>query len=345
MSDRSRAARPPVVVVTGPTSAGKTELAIELARRFDGEIVNADSMQVHRFMDIGTAKPTSEQRARAPHHLLDVVAPDESYSAGRYAREARVAAAAIHARGRLVVLAGGTGLYIRAFLEGLLDGGEADPELRAELEREHARAAGAGEPERLHRRLLDLDPAAAAAIHPHDLRRTLRALEIGLRTGVPASERRREHGFADRPYRALHLAIDPGRAALDARIDAYCREMIERGLLQEVRALRDRGYGPDLRPMGALGYRHVQPVVEGRATLAQALAEMQRDTRRFARRQRTWLRKVPEALWMHPDDRKQISKCVEAFLCEAERPASEARSGPELPWSSAKPSEGPDQST
>jgi tRNA dimethylallyltransferase len=134
MSEQPSAAKPPVVVVTGPTSAGKTSLAIDLALRFDAEIVNADSMQVYRFMDIGTAKPTLEQRARAPHHLLDVVTPDAWYSAGRYADAARAAAAQIHARGKLVLLVGGTGLYIRAFLEGLLHGAEADPELRAELE-------------------------------------------------------------------------------------------------------------------------------------------------------------------------------------------------------------------
>jgi len=317
MSEGPTATRPPVVVVTGPTSAGKTTLAIELARRFDGEIVNADSMQVYRYMDIGTAKPTLEQRALAPHHLLDVVAPDAAYSAGRYAQAARAAAAQIHARGKPVLLVGGTGLYIRAFLEGLLHGAEADPELRAELEDEQARAAGEGDPLRLYRRLEELDAEAARGIHPHDLRRTVRALELCLGSGPAASEQRREHGFADRPYRALHLAIDPGREALDARIDAYCREMVERGLLQELRRLRDRGYGPELRPMGALGYRHMQPVLEGRATLADALREMQRDTRRFARRQRTWLRKIPQAIWLDPADASQIAKTVEAFLREA----------------------------
>ncbi len=317
MSERSTPAPPPVVVVTGPTSAGKTTLAIELALRFDGEIVNADSMQVYRFMDIGTAKPTLAQRARAPHHLLDVVAPDEPYSAGHYARAARAAAAGIHASGKPVLLTGGTGLYIRAFLEGLLHGGEADPELRAELEEEQRRAEGQGDLLRLYRRLEDLDPDAAQGIHPHDVRRTVRALEIFLVSGLRASDQRREHGFADRPYRVLHLAIDPGRAALDARIDAYCQEMVERGLLQEVRRLRERGYGPELRPMGALGYRHMQPVVEGRATLADALREMQRDTRRFARRQRTWLRRVPEAIWMDPADAPQIYKTVESFLRDA----------------------------
>jgi len=329
VSERSPSPRPPVVVVTGPTSAGKTALAIELALRFDAEIVNADSMQVYRFMDIGTAKPSLEQRARAPHHLLDVVAPDVHYSAGRYAREARAAAAGIHARGRVVLLTGGTGLYIRAFLEGLLAGGEANAELRAELEDEQARAAAASDPERLYRRLLELDEPAAAGIHPRDVRRTLRALEICLRSGAPASECRRAHGFADRPYRTLHLAIDPGRAELDPRIDAYCADMIERGLLQEVRSLRARGFGPQLRPMGALGYRHMQPVLEARATLVSALAEMQRDTRRFARRQRTWLRKVPEALWTHPGDRDSIYALVESFL----RPGPRASAG-------AQPAEG-----
>jgi tRNA dimethylallyltransferase len=328
VSEPSASARPPVVVVTGPTSAGKTRAAIELALRFDAEIVNADSMQVYRFMDLGTAKPTLEQRARAPHHLIDVVAPDERYSAGRYAVEARAVAARIHAAGRCVLLVGGTGLYIRAFLEGLLPGGAADAELRAELEAEHARAAAAGDAGRLYRRLVDLDPAAAEGIHPHDVRRTVRALEIGVASGAPASERRRAHGFADRPYRALHLALDPGRATLDARIDAYCREMIERGLLQEVRALRQRGYGPELRPMGALGYRHMQPVLEGSATLADALLAMQRDTRHFARRQRTWLRRIPEAIHVDPGDLEGIAKRVEAFLRDADgerERAAEAR--------------------
>jgi tRNA dimethylallyltransferase len=318
MSEPPSAAKPPVVVVTGPTSAGKTSLAIDLALRFDGEIVNADSMQVYRFMDIGTAKPTPEQQARAPHHLLDVVTPDAPYSAGRYAQAARAAAAQIHARGRLVLLVGGTGLYIRAFLEGLLHGAEADPELRAALEGEQSRAAAEGDPLRLYRRLEELDPAAASSIHPHDLRRTVRALELCLGAGCAASQQRREHAFADRPYRALHLAIDPGREALDARIDAYCREMVERGLLQELRRLRERGYGPELRPMGALGYRHLQPVLEGSATLADALREMQRDTRRFARRQRTWLRKIPQAIGLDPADRAQIDRCVSAFLREAQ---------------------------
>ncbi len=306
--------RPPVVVVTGPTAAGKTRAAIDLALRFDGEIVNADSVQVYRHLDVGTAKATPEERARVPHHLLDVVTPDVPYNAGRYLGEARAAARRIHERGKVVILAGGTGLYIRAFLEGLLPGAGSDAELRAGLEAEDAAARHAGDPTRLHRRLAALDPEAAAHTHPHDTRRVIRALELcALGEGL-ASQARRRHGFADRPYRSLQLALDPGREELDRRIDARCARMLEGGLLQEVRALRERGYGPELRPLQSIGYRHLHPVVDGADTLANALVALRRDTRRFARRQRTWLRGVAEAIWMNPDDAEGLAKAVESFL-------------------------------
>jgi tRNA dimethylallyltransferase len=317
-----------VVVVTGPTAAGKTSLAIELARRFDAEIVNADSMQVFRFMDIGTSKPTPAQRASVPHHLLDVVTPDVPYSAGRYAVEARAAAANIHERGKLAILTGGTGLYIRAFLEGLIEGAEVDRELREALEREHDAAVRAGDPDRLHRRLAASDPESAARIHPHDARRVVRALEIEARTGVPTSQVRRTHAFGDRPYRTLHLALDMERAALDVRIDARCAEMIEAGLLQEVRALQDRGYGPDLPPMQAIGYRHLLPVARGSDTLTNALPLMQRDTRRFARRQRTWLRAVPDVVWLDPREPRVIFERVEGFRARTAGAAAPASSAP-----------------
>lgn len=309
----------PVVVVTGPTASGKTALGIEIAERFDGEIVNADSMQVYRYMDIGTAKPTPAERARVPHHLFDIVDPDADYSAGRYATDARRVAADIHARGRVVVLVGGTGLYIRAFLEGLVSDGGADPELRERLEREQREAAAAGDPDRLHRRLAEWDPEAAERIHPNDLRRTVRALELCLQSGLSASGMRRAHGFEDRPYRTLHLVIDPGREALADRIDRRCEKMIEGGLLQEVRRLREAGYGPELKAMQAIGYRHVNPVADGADTLAHALVEMKKDTRRFARRQRTWLRKVAGAVWMDPSDVEGILARVERFLREDAR--------------------------
>ncbi len=310
-----------MIVVTGPTASGKSSLALALAERFAGEIVNADSMQIYRYMDIGTAKPSLEERARVPHHLFDVVTPEIDYNAARYSAEARGVVGEIHERGRAAFLTGGTGLYIRACLHGLSGIGGADPELRERLEGEHARAVDAGDPERLHRRLAEIDPDAAGKIHPNDLRRTIRALEIIEHSGYSATTARSEFGFGECPYRVLHLALDPGVEILNGRIDGRCREMIDAGLLQEVRRLREMGYGPELRPMQAIGYRHVNPVVDGRDTLANALVEMQRDTRRFARRQRTWLRKVPEAVWMDPRGEEAVLRRVEEFLAAAQKPA------------------------
>jgi tRNA dimethylallyltransferase len=306
--------RPPVVIVTGPTASGKTAIAIRLARRFGGEILNADSMQVYRYLDIGTAKPTLAQRAEVPHHLIDIVAPDFQYNAGLYTRDARRAAGGVHRRGGVVFLVGGPGLYIRAFLEGLMEGGGAEPERRRALEEEQRAAVAAGEPRRLHRRLASLDPESGARIHPNDLVRIIRALELIEGTGRSVSELRRSHRLGDRRYRTLHLVIDPGPEKLKACIDARCVQMVEAGLLQEVRSLRERGYGPELSCMRAIGYRHMQPVIDGADTLANVLVEMQKDTRHFARRQRTWLRSLRDAVWMDPDDEDGLLKTVETFL-------------------------------
>ena len=305
---------PPVVVVTGPTASGKTPVAIELCAAFGGEVVNADSMQVYRFMDIGTAKPNVEDRAKVPHHLIDIVNPDADYSAGRYAVDARRAAADIHGRDRIVFLVGGTGLYIRAFLDGLIDAGGADPVLRESLELEQAEATDAGNPGLLHERLAQIDPEAAQKIHPNDQRRLVRALEIRSMAGTSASALRDRHSFSDRPYRVLHLALDPDREELDRRIDRRCADMVEAGLIREVRALRRRGYTSELRPMRAIGYRHINPVVDGSDTLTNATLAMQRDTRRFAKRQRTWLRAVPEVVYVDPSRVGRLHEAVGEFL-------------------------------
>ncbi len=303
-----------VVIVAGPTASGKTALALELAERFDGEIINADSMQVYRGMDIGSAKPTREERARVPHHLLDIVAPDEQYNAGRFAEDSRAAAARIRARGKRVFVVGGTGLYVRAFLEGFSTRVAANPERRAELEAEADRRAAAGQPGWLHERLAALDPASAERLHPNDRVRLIRAIEVAESTGRPASEQRERAAPTER---VLHLVLDPGRDELAERIDRRCELMIESGLLQEVRDLREAGYGPELPSMRALGYRHMEPVIQGREILQNVLAEMKRDTRQFARRQRTWLRRVDGAEWFHPDERERIVARVEAFWAEA----------------------------
>ncbi|MCH2171094.1 tRNA (adenosine(37)-N6)-dimethylallyltransferase MiaA [Myxococcota bacterium] len=305
--------RPRVVILTGPTASGKTGLALELAQQFGGEIVNADSMQVFRFMDIGTAKPSLEERATVAHHMVDVVDPDVPFSAGRYAREARRAIESIHARGSSIWLTGGTGLYIRAVTEGLIGGVDPDPALREKLELEHQKAVEQNDPHRLHRQLVEEDEAAAAKIHPNDTRRVIRALEIRHTSGQRTSELRDNHAFGEALYETLHLAIDPGRERLAKRIDQRCQTMVEQGLLQEVRNLRDR-FGAHVRPMQAIGYRHMNVVADGQCTLDQALASMQRDTRHFARRQRTWLRALDNVHRHTPDDVPGIQELVVRFL-------------------------------
>jgi tRNA dimethylallyltransferase len=316
MSSAASERAPRITVVAGPTASGKSDLAVRLALRLRGEIISADSVQVYRHLDVGTAKPTPAQRAAVPHHLIDVADPAEQYNAGRFAEQAAKAAADIHGRGRAVFLVGGTGLYLRAFLDGLLGQGAGDPELRARLEAEHGEAVAEGAPERLHRRLRAIDPESARRIHSRDVKRTLRALELHLLTGHLPSELRRDHGFGEARYRRLYLVVDPGREALAERIDRRCEQMIEGGLLQEVRRLREQGYGPELPSMQAIGYRHMQPVIEGTETLRNVLEQMKRDTRQFARRQRTWFRGVREAVWVHPDDFAGIEARVGAFLEE-----------------------------
>ncbi len=304
----------PVVVVAGPTAAGKTDLAISLAEEFGGEIVNADSMQVYRYLDIGTAKPSTAQRARVSHHLLDYVAPDDAFNAGRYAREAARVVGEVHARGAHVFLTGGTGLYIRAFLEGLLESPGKDDAFRARLEREHREAVAEGDPELLHRRLATVDRQAALRIHPHDVYRTMRALELHHTTGAPASLLRERHPSGRGRYRVLYLVVDREREVLAERIEKRCDAMIERGLLREVRELRDRGYGPELPCMRAIGYRHMQPVLDGQETLAGVRTAMVRDTKQYARRQRTWFRRVDGAVWIGTEQTRGVRDRVAAFL-------------------------------
>lgn len=317
-----------VIVVAGPTAAGKTEVALHLAERAGGEIINADSMQVYRWMDVGTAKPSLVERARVPHHLIDVVSPDVQYNAGRFAEEAREAASQIRASGRRVFLVGGTGLYVRAFLEGFSAEVPRNDDLRRDLEAEDARRTAQGETGWLHQRLAGLDPASADRLHPNDKIRIVRAIELAETTGRPASSQRERRPPRDR---VLHLVLDPGREALMERIDRRCEAMIAGGLLQEVRDLRERGYGPELSSMRALGYRHMQPVIEGREILANVLEEMKRDTRQFARRQRTWLRAVEGAVWLHPDERAQAEERVDAFLAGEPGQASQAEGRTQTP--------------
>jgi len=301
----------PLVALSGPTASGKSALAMALARTFPLEIVNADSLQVYRFMDIGTAKPSRAERGEIPHHLVDVADPDEPYDAGRYVREAEGAIAAIRARGKVPMLVGGTGMYVRALLRGL-DPLPPDPEVRRILEKRWKEEGSAA----LHGELSRIDPETAARVHPADRLRVVRALEIAAVTGIPPS-RARAAWSAGSPgrHRVLFLALCPPREELYRRIDARTEGMFRRGLLDEVRGLLARGYGRGLKPMGALGYRHAVAHLLDGVPLAATVETMKRDTRRYAKRQETWLSAEPGVVRLPPQDvLREASETVRNLL-------------------------------
>jgi tRNA dimethylallyltransferase len=278
------------LAVLGPTASGKSALAMDLARRLHGELVCCDSQQVYLGMDVGTAKPTRAERREIPHHLLDIVHPDESFHAARWAAMARVALRAITARGRLPIVVGGTGIYFRALTVGFFEAPPPDPAIRAR-HRQEAERVGV---EAMHARLAAVDAAAAAAIGRRDLMRISRALEIYEQTGVPITALRRQ--AAPPADLAPHaIVLDPALTDLRRRIEARARAMFDAGFEDEVRALRAAGYGPSLRPLQALGYQQVGALLDGTCTRQQALADTVAATVAYARRQRTWFRKEAAA--------------------------------------------------
>jgi tRNA dimethylallyltransferase len=299
---------PPLVVILGPTASGKTALSLALAERFAGEIVSCDSVAIYRELVIGTAKPSPQERARAPHHMLDLVAPEEPFTAGDYARLARQALGEIAARGRLPIMAGGSGLYLRALLEGLFAGPLRSEPLRDRLRRQ-AREKESGY---LHRVLARLDRGAAQAIHLHDTPKLVRAIEVCLLANRPMSQlwlagRQPLSGF-----RILRLGLNPERSLLYARINQRARQMFDAGLIEETSGLLQRyrdpshgvsdprraGWGAD-RPMvlNSLGYRQAAQFLEGELTLEQAISAAQQGHRNYAKRQMTWFRREPDVCW------------------------------------------------
>jgi tRNA dimethylallyltransferase len=318
MDQANASSRPPLIAIVGPTAVGKTALAIELAQVLNGEIISADSRQVYRYMDIGTAKPTPAERARVPHHLLDVVDPDQPITLAEYQRLAYEAIQEVHRRGHVPLLVGGTGLYVRAVLEGLrIPGVPPDPELRARLEAE-ARAGGVAA---LHARLATLDPVAAARVDPRNVRRVIRALEVCLRAGRPISELQTA---TPPPYRILRVGLTRPRSELYARIDARVEAMIAAGLVEEVRSLLARGFGPELPAMSGLGYRQICQYLAGKQTLEEAVREIKRKTRRFVHQQQTWFR--PDDPRIHWFDLSQtpyevIERFVRTWLAASPHPS------------------------
>jgi len=300
-----------VVAIVGPTASGKTDLAIEVSEAVGGEIVSADSRQIYRHLDIGTAKPNAAERARVRHHLIDVVDPDEAFDAARYRTLALGAARDIHARGRAVVICGGTGLYVRALLHGLFVGPAASPALRAEL-RALEEQEGTGT---LHRRLAARDPVAAARLHPRDVFRIVRALEVVEMSGRPISAWQDDHRFGDAALDALLVACARPRDELAARIDARCRAMVAAGLCDEIAALAARGYGPHLAPLRSVGYREMGAHLRGELDFTTAFEAFARATRQLAKRQRTWFRADPTTRWLHPErDRAAVLTLATTWL-------------------------------
>lgn len=283
----------PLVLVLGPTGAGKSDLALDIAERFNGAIVNCDSIQLYRGFDIGAAKTPEPERRGIPHHLIDVFDPREECTAGEYARMARAVIREIAARGRLPVIAGGTGFYVRALLEGLFPGPGRDDALRRELARREERRRGF-----LYRALRRFDAVAAARIHANDRNKLIRALEVCITARRPMSQMFERGRDPLEGFRPLKLGLNPPREQLYAGLDERCRRMLEAGLLDEVRALLRSGVPPSAKPFQAIGYKEALAAVESRITVDEALALMQRDTRRYAKRQMTWFRRESDVHWL-----------------------------------------------
>lgn len=283
---------PSVLVIAGPTASGKTAAAIDVARHFDGELVGADSVQVYRGFDIGSAKPTPEELGGLPHHLLDVLDPDEDVDAVAYAGLADAAIRNIGSRGKLPIVVGGTGLWIRALVRGLVDVPPADPEIRRRLEQAASIEGGPA----LHSRLAQIDPISADAVHPNDTLRIVRALEVHEQTGKPLGALRAEHALGAPRYHAVLVVLDMDREQHGTVVEHRAKQMLDAGWIDEVRSLRSR-WGDDIRAFGSVGYRDVLAHVRDEVPLDETLRRIRKSTRIYARRQRTWFKSEPGVSW------------------------------------------------
>lgn len=302
-----------MVVLVGPTAIGKTELSLALAHHYQSEIVSVDSMQVYRFMDIGTAKASRQERAAIPHHLIDIVNPNEDYDAARYAADATRAIGDIHNRGKLPLLTGGTGLYLQALLQGIFPGVPVDDKIRSEL-RLRLETEGCS---KLHEELKTIDRSSAERIHPNDSQRLLRALEVYYLSGVPWSEhllaqrgQSPEVTFAD----VLQIGLTCDRDHLYERINRRCEAMVAEGLESEVRDLLARGYERTAKSFGSIGYRHMINYIDGKWSRDDMARLLARDTRRYAKRQYTWFARMDKLLWFQTKDKEKIFGLVEEWL-------------------------------
>jgi tRNA dimethylallyltransferase len=316
---------PLAVIVLGPTGSGKTALSLELAERFNGEIVSCDSVAVYRGMELGTAKPTAEERARVPHHLIDVTTPDRPFTAGEYSRQARAALREISARGKLPIVTGGTGLYLRALTEGLFAGPARQAGLRVRLTRSHERHRAKGEEGWLHRVLQRLDPKSAARIHANDAAKLMRAIEVCLAGRRPMSEVLANRAKARDPltgFRLLRIGLNPPRKQLYERLNRRAAAMFAAGLVEETRSLLEL-YG-SVKALDSLGYRQALCVLAGTVTEIAGIEAAQQGHRNYAKRQLTWFRREPEVYWLDGfgDAAETIQAAAELVLGAIEQSAT-----------------------
>jgi tRNA dimethylallyltransferase len=303
---------PLLVVILGPTASGKTTLSLHVAERLQGEIVSCDSVAVYRELEIGTAKPSQQDRRRVPHHLIDVASPEELVTAGDYSRLARLAITGIAAQGNLPIIVGGSGLYLRALLEGLFAGPPRSEELRVRL-RQRGEERG---PEYLHKLLRRMDPAAAQTIHANDVPKVVRALEVSISARAPMTGLWQKGRDALHGFKILRIGLNPNREALYARINQRAREMFSAGLLEETRMLTER-YGSSVWPLNSLGYKQAMWHLRGEISLEQAIVAAQQGHRNYAKRQMTWFRREPEVHWIaefgsNATVQKQVENLIKA---------------------------------
>ncbi|WP_321492861.1 tRNA (adenosine(37)-N6)-dimethylallyltransferase MiaA [uncultured Desulfobacter sp.] len=299
-----------IITICGPTGIGKTGFAITLARELNGEIIGADSMQIYKYMDVGTAKPDENERELAIHHLVDFLDPADNFDAKQFTIHADQAISDIAKRGRVPVVAGGTGLYIRALLHGLFRGKPACPETLDELNQSLEEK---GAPV-LHQQLMQCDLQAAEKIHPNDGFRIVRALEVFLTTGVPISQSQQIHDFKSDRYQSLTFGLQMDRTRLYDRINQRVDIMMDNGLLDEVKGLVSRGYSLDLKSMQSIGYRHMGMYLKGEVSLEEAVRLLKRDTRRYAKRQFTWFNKEKDLIWIDTQDTEKAIVAAKNFL-------------------------------
>jgi tRNA dimethylallyltransferase len=301
---------PKIVIILGPTAVGKSDLALELATAMNAEIVNADSQQIYRYLDIGTGKPSLADRQSVTHHLIDIVNPDEEFNAAIFRRLATQSIEQIHARKKNVIVCGGTGLYLKALTQGLFEGPGQDAQIRQTLARQIETEGLAS----VYRQLLLIDPSAASTIHQNDRQRTIRALEVYQLTGKPLSEWQKEHTFQERPFEALKIGLNRERGELYDRINRRSERMVEDGLLEEVRGVVTKGYSLALKPLRSVGYRQMGRVLLGQQELLGAIEEMKQETRRLAKRQLTWFGSDKEIRWFDPQQKTASIAAAEKFF-------------------------------